>query len=136
MRAILTIPLSGLILTGCAAGYDKTAMPDASVTVRQASLGCEVRWAVKEVKTYSEMAACSLAAERRFFTAIKLKKMDKFEAYAASYRTLAADRDAHRISDRQANRRADRILFDFYAGCHCTREPVINSARLPGLHVD
>src|SRR5690349_7688812 len=95
MNRILTVSLSALMLAGCTAGYDKTALPDASVSVRQASLGCEVKWAVEEIRTYSEMAECGLAAERKFFTAIKLKKMNKFEAYAADFRTLAADRDAH-----------------------------------------
>ena len=136
MNRILTVTLSTLVLTACAAGYDRTALPDASVSVRQASLGCEVKWAVQEIKTYSEMAACSLAAERRFFTAIKLRKMNKFEAYAASYQTLAAARDAGRVPDRQANRRAEIIRRDFYAECRCTREPVINSAYLPSHRID
>ena len=126
MNRILTITLSAAMLTGCADGYDKTAMPDASATARQASSSCVAKWREKEIKTYSELAACNLAAERRYFTAIKLQKMDRFEDYAVRYQTLAADRDAHRISDQQADRRADRMLGDFLAACRCKKE------RMPG----
>ena len=132
MRRTLTAALSALILTGCADGYDKAAMPDASVTAREASLSCVVKWAVKEIETYSELAACSLAAERKFFTAIRLQKMDRFEAYAANYRTLAADRDAHRISDQQADRRADKMLKDFLAACRCKKERMRGADGLTG----
>ncbi|MEO8302342.1 MAG: hypothetical protein ABI608_11135 [Rhizomicrobium sp.] len=136
MRAILTITFSALMLAGCAASYDKTAMPDASVAVHQASLSCEARLAAKDIKTYSEMASCNLAAERTFFMDIKLKNMEKFEAYAANYGTLAADRDANRISDSQAEQKANQMLRQFYAECRCTRQAVIDSRYLPGLHVD
>ena len=135
MNRILTITFSAamlpLMLTGCADGYDKTAMPDASVTARQASLSCVVKWGVEEIKTYSELAACSMAAERKFFTAIKLQKMDKFESYAASYQTLAAARDAHRISDQQADRRAGKMLGDFLAACRCKKEPMLGFPDSP-----
>ena len=131
MMRILTITLSAAMLAGCADGYDKAAMPDASMTVRQASLNCVTKWAVKEIKTYSELAACNLAAERRYFTAIKLQKMDRFEAYAANYQVLAADRDAHRISDQQADRRADRMLGDFLAACRCKKERMQGAFGFP-----
>ena len=131
MRPTLTAALSALMLAGCADGYDKTAMPDASVTARQASLNCVVKWGVKEIKTYSELAACSLAAERKFFTAIKLQKMDRFEAYAANYQVLAADRDAHRISDQQADRRAGKMLGDFLAACRCKKERMQGAFGFP-----
>ncbi len=129
MSRILIIAISASVLSACAAdqpGYDKTAMPDAAMSMRQASAGCVTKWAVKEIASYSELAACNLAAERKFFTAIKMQKMDKFEAYAAGYQSLAADRDAHRISDQQANRRAGNMRRDFLAACHCTRD------RMPG----
>ena len=136
MKAIVTGAISALMLTACADGYDKTAMPGASEAVRYASLSCETKWAVKEITSYSEMAACSLAAERKFFTAIKLKKMDKFEAYAARYQRLAAMRDTGRIVDSQASFQANKILRDFYTECGCAKQTVISSAYLPGLHVD
>ena len=120
MKVVLTVAFSALMLAGCASSYDKAAVPDASAAVHQASEGCTARVAAKEIKTYSEMASCSLAAERAFFANIKLKKMDSFEAYAAGYQTLAADRDAHRISERQANRRAGKLLREFYADCNCS----------------
>ena len=126
MNRILTIIFSALMLpltlTACADGYDKTAMPDASVTERQASVNCVTKWAVKEITTYSELAACNLAAERRYFTAIKLQKMDRFEDYAVRYQTLAAMRDTGRISDSEADRRAGKMLRDFLAACHCKKE--------------
>jgi len=131
MRRTLTAALSALILTACAAGYDKTALPGASVAVHQAYEDCSARWAAKTIKTYAEMASCSLAAERGFFTAIKLQKMDRFEAYAASYQTLAADRDAHRISDQQADRRAGKMLGDFLAACRCKKERMQGAFGFP-----
>lgn len=128
MSRILIIVFSAAMLTGCASDstYDKTAMPDASMMVRQASLNCLAKWDAEEFKTYAELAACNLTAERKFFTAIKLEKMDRFELYAARYQTLAADRDAHRISDQQAGRRANTMLRDFLAECRCKKE------RMPG----
>lgn len=132
MSRILITAVSAVLLpfllTGCAANdsYDKTVLPDASASMRQASVNCVTKWAVKEFTTYSELAACNLAAERKFFTAVKMQKMDKFEAYAAGYQALAADRDAHRISDSEAGRRAANMRRDFLAACHCTRD------RMPG----
>jgi hypothetical protein len=126
MNRILTIGFSAAMLAGCAPVYDRTAMPDASMTARQASVSCVTEWAVKEIKTYSELAACNLAAERRYFTAIKLQKMDRFEDYAVRYQALAAMRDTGRISDQQADRRADKMRRDFLAACRCKKE------RMPG----
>ena len=135
MNRILTTTFSAamlpLMLAGCADGYDKTAMPDASATARQASSSCVAKWREKEIKTYSELAACNMAAERKFFTAIKLQKMDRFEAYAAGYQTLAADRDAHRISDQQADRRAAKMLSDFFAACGCRKDPMLGAVGFP-----
>lgn len=127
MKAIPTIAFSvllpPLILAGCAADdstYDRTAMRNASETAHQASVSCVTKWAVKEIQTYSQLAACNLTAERKYYTAIKLQKMDKFEAYAAGYQMLAEARDAHRISDQQAGRRAGNMRRDFLAACSCT----------------
>lgn len=129
MRLLLAITVTALMLAGCQDGYDKSAMSNATVAVHQARQDCRARLAAKDIKTYSEMAACGLAAERAFYTAIKLERMDRFEAYAASYQTLAADRDAKRMTDRQASRRADSILSAFYAGCRC-RKPEFGSLNL------
>jgi hypothetical protein len=113
--------LSALMLAGCADGYDKAAVPDASVALVKAYDGCQTRFAAHDIKTYSEMAICGLAARRAYFTAVKLQNMDRFEAYAANYQTLAADRDANRVSDSQAQRRANKILSEFYTGCRCKK---------------
>jgi hypothetical protein len=110
------------MLTGCANGYDKAAVPGASVAVVRAYDGCQTRYAAHDIKTYSDMAACGLAARRDFYTAIKLERMDRFEAYAVSYQALAADRDAKRISDKQASLKADQMLSEFYAGCRCRQQ--------------
>ena len=134
MRPLLAIALSALMLAGCQDGYDNSAMPNVTAAVRQAREDCRARLAAKAIKTYSEMAACGLAAERTFYTAIKLERMDRFEAYAASYQTLAAARDANSIPDRQASLRANKILREFYAGCRC-RKPDFGSLNL-GLDVE
>ena len=121
---VLSAVLLPLLLAGCAAGdaYDKAAVPDASMSMHQASVNCLTKWAVKEITSYSGLVACNLAAERKFFTAINLRKMERFDAYAAGYQTLAADRDANRISDSQAGRRAANMRRDFLAACRCIRD--------------
>jgi hypothetical protein len=129
MNRILTITLSALMLAGCQDGYDQSALPNAIAAEHQAREGCRTRLAVKDIKTYSEMAACGLAAERAFYTAIKLERMDRFEAYAASYQTLSANRDAKRVSDGQASRTANNLLGAFYRGCKC-RKPEFGPLNL------
>ena len=122
MSRILQVTIFSLMLAGCASeqlGYDKSAVPDARAAARQAFGGCQARLAAQDIKSNSEMASCSLAAERGYFTAIKLKNMDSFDAYAADYRTLAADLDANRVSRVLARRRASEMLRQFYVACAC-----------------
>jgi uncharacterized protein YcfL len=119
MRPLLAIALSALMLAGCATYYDKSAVPDASAVLQRASQDCQARAAAHDIKTHSEIAACTLAAERAYYTAVKLKAMYKFDAYAANYQKLAAAWDANRISDRQASFKADRFLGQFYTWCNC-----------------
>lgn len=115
MSRILTAALSALALTGCANNYDKAVRPEANIALKQASEECKS----KSLRTFSERASCNLAAERAYFTAIKLKDMDRFEAYAAKYQTLAVTRDAKRISDMAAMRGAVQMRRDFYNSCNC-----------------
>ena len=61
-----------------------------------------------------------MVADRAYYTAVKLKAMYKFDAYAANYQKLAADWDTGRISDGQASRRADQSLGRFYSLCNCS----------------
>ena len=119
MRRILTITISALMLAGCADTYNKSAMPKAAASLQQEAVGCKTKWAAKEFKTYSEWQACQLTAERGFYRAIALTKMDAFEVYAADMQALTADWDAHRVTDRQARSRAKEILWKFLAGCGC-----------------
>lgn len=119
MKAILTIALSVLMLTGCATGYDKSAMTKAAASLQQEAGGCKTKWAAKEITTYSEWQACQLTADRGFARTIALTKMDAFEVYAADMQTLAADLDAHRVTDRQARSRAREIQWKFLADCGC-----------------
>jgi hypothetical protein len=118
--------------TDQAANYDKAAVPSANVALRQAQADCKARLSANEIKNYSEFAACSLAAEYNFFTAINFKRMDTFEAYADSYQALAADRDARRISDRQAGHRANNILSRFYLHCNCNAGRRDGFGGIPG----
>jgi len=119
MRRILTITLGVLMLAGCASTYDKSAVPAATTVMRQASDRCTAGRAAQELKTYSALEACSLAAQRTFVTSINLKNMDAFEAYAAAMQALADDRDAGRVTDRQVRSSADAILRRFIANCGC-----------------
>ena len=75
-----------------------------------------------------------MAAERGYFTAIKLKSMGSFDAYAASYLTLAADLDANRVSKILAQRRASEMLRQFFVTCDCEvkRGPGFGPIEAPG----
>jgi hypothetical protein len=97
-------------------------MPKAASTLQQETVRCEARWTAKEFTTYSEWQACQLAAERSFAQTIALTKMDAFEVYAAGMQGVAADRDAHRVTDRQVRSRADDIQSRFLADCGCKPE--------------
>ena len=124
MSRILTITISALMLAGCAATnstgtYDKSAMQNAAVGLQIETVACKAKWTAKEFKTYSEWQACQLTAERSFARTIASTKMDAFEAYAADMQVLAADRDAHRVTDRQVRSRANDIQWRFFADCGC-----------------
>jgi len=115
MKRILTITIFALMLAGCASepGYDKTAVPDATAAMRQATALCE-----KE-QTASKFMACRVAAERNFAMAIHLPKMDAFDAYAAQMMALAADYDAGRIYLKRMDARAASIRNGYLRACDC-----------------
>ena len=119
MSRILTITICALLLAGCADTYKKSAMTNAATSLQQEAGGCKTKWAAKEITTYSEWQACQLTADRGFVRTIALTKMDAFEVYAADMQTLAADWDAHRVTDRQARSRAKDIQWKFFADCGC-----------------
>ena len=119
MSRILTITIATLMLAGCADTYNKSAMPKAAAGLQQEMVACETRWTDKELKTYSQLQACYLTAQHGFFRSIALTKMDAFEVYTADMQTLAADWDAHRVTDRQARSRAKDIQWKFFADCGC-----------------
>ena len=119
MNRILTTTISALMLAGCADTYNRSAMPKAAAALQQETVGCKARWTAKQFKTYAEWQACQLTAERGFARAIALTKMDAFEVYAADMQTLAADRDAHRVTDREVRSRANDIQWRFLADCGC-----------------
>jgi hypothetical protein len=124
--AALTLAAALLPFSASAAptgqGYDKAAVSAASIALEKAQEGCKAQLAAKEIQSYSGFAACSLVAERIFFSDINFKKMDVFEAYAASYQALAADRDAGRVSEKEAGHRVHTILSRFYRNCNCTSQ--------------
>ena len=122
MSRILTATISAFMLASCAPTYDGSAMPKAASGLQQETVGCKTKWTAKEFKTYSEWQACQLTAERGFARAIALTKMDAFEVYAADMQKLAADRDAHRVTDRQVRSRANDIQWRFLADCGCKPE--------------
>ena len=119
MSRILTVTISALMLAGCAGTYDRSAMPKAAAALQQESVGCKAKWSAKEFKTYSDWQACQLTAERGFARTIALTKMDAFEVYAADLQTLAADRDAKRVTDSEVRSRGNKIKRTFLADCGC-----------------
>ena len=131
MRRILTITISAFMLASCAGAYDRSAMPKAAADLRHQTVGCKAKWTAKELKNYAEWQACQLTAERGFTRAIALAKMDAFEVYASDMQALAADRDAHRVTDSQIVARAKEIQSKFFADCRCkpARVPADNSSN-------
>lgn len=136
MSRILTVTIFVLTLAGCADtdSYDRAALPVARATTRHAIDGCNVRLAAHGIKSNSEWASCSLAAERDYFTAIKLKNMASFDVYATNYLTLAADLDANRISKKQASLRAREMLRQFYVACDCGDNGGFGPIEAPGSY--
>jgi hypothetical protein len=110
---------SVLLLAGCAQAYDRDALPDAAVALHQEVFACEAKQTGREVRNYSEYAACLVAAERNFATAIHLTHMDAFEVYAARMLALAADRDTRQLSLEETRTRAADIRKDYWAACAC-----------------
>jgi len=133
MRFILTLAIPTLLLAGCAKDFDQAAVPSATVSMQIASERCQARHAAHALKTYSALEACKLEAEHTFATAIKLKRMDTFEAYASRMQALAADEDANRITNNQAESRADAIRSEFMADCGCKPKNTYRAAYMPGL---
>jgi hypothetical protein len=115
MSRILTVTIFALMLAGCASGpgYDKSAVPDATAAMRQATAMCE-----KE-QTASKFTACEVAAQRDFAVAIHLPKMDAFDAYAARMMALAAAWESGRLGPRQLAARAASIRNDYWQACNC-----------------
>lgn len=78
MKHLLIIAISGLAVAAAyAKDFDQAAVPNATVSMQIASERCQARHAANDLKTYSELEACKLAAERAFATAIKLKRMQQ-----------------------------------------------------------
>lgn len=119
MKAILTSAISVLMLAGCAGTYNRSVMPTAAASLQKDTAGCKARWTAKEFTTYSAWQACQLTAERGFARTIALTKMDRFEIYAADLQTLAAERDAKRVTDSEVRSRASKIKRTFLADCGC-----------------
>jgi hypothetical protein len=115
MSRILTVIISALMLTGCVSepGYDKSAVPNASAAMRQATAICQ-----KE-RTAARYTACEVTAQRDFAVAIHLRNMDAFDAYAAQMMALAGDWDAGRVGRRQLADRAASIRTDYWMACNC-----------------
>ena len=111
MNRILTIAISALMLAGCASRaplYDKSAVPNATAAMREATALCE-----KE-QTAFKFTLCQVAAQRDFAVAIHLPRMDAFDIYAAKMLALAAERDAGRITLKQMGARATSIRNDYW----------------------
>jgi hypothetical protein len=115
MSRILTVTIFALMLAGCASGpgYDKSAVPNATAAMRQATAMCE-----KE-QTASKFMACRVAAERNFAMAIHLPKMEAFDTYDAKMLALAADYDTGRINLKRMGARAASIRNDYWRACDC-----------------
>jgi hypothetical protein len=136
VNRILTVTIFTLLLNGCADtdSYDRAALPDARAATRHAIDGCKARLAAHDITSNSDWASCSLAAERGYFTAIKLKNMGSFDAYATNYLTLAGDLDADRISKKRASIRAKEMLRQFYVTCDCGYNGGSGPIEAPGSY--
>jgi hypothetical protein len=116
MSRILTVAIFALMLADCTTsvpGYDKSAVPNATAALRQATAMCG-----KE-QTALRYTACEVAGQRDFAMAIHLQKMDAFDAYAAQIMALAGDWDAGRVGRKQLAGRAASIRTHYWMACNC-----------------
>ena len=127
MRLVLTITLCALMLAGCADTtnkadtYNKSAVPNATAVMRQATAVCEKEQTASQFNA-SKFMACRVAAERNFAMAIDLPKMDAFDTYAAKMMALASDYDAGRIYLKRMGASAASIRNDYLRACDCNLE--------------
>lgn len=129
MQRIVTATVSAVMLSGCAATYDKSAVPDAAANMRQAMAICD------QELTPSKITACDVAAQREFAMAIHLPKMDAFEAYAARMMALTADLEAGRVSPKQMATRADSIRYQYWFACNCGLKDRRGRESFPEMYV-
>lgn len=99
-----------IILTGCAGYIDETAIPNAQMGWKLALERC----AAERHATVNEAMTCILAADRGLVTAIKLRDMAVFEAYAERQRLLAADASEARITPEQTGARFTANRTDLF----------------------
>ena len=103
-------------LAACAGVYDASAVPSAQAAMQYAKDQCVARLNSGEYKTTLESVNCALEADRAFAVAVKLKKMDLYNAYAGRMRMVAMDRDAGRITREEAQMRGGAVWKDYIGG--------------------
>ena len=75
---------------------------------------CTAQRKAEALKNNVEFTDCYLTAQHSYAVAIKLKKMDLFDAYAARLRMLAAQRDAGSITLEEIKTRAAGVEQDYF----------------------
>lgn len=86
--------LALILVGGCAGVVDQSAIPGAQAQNDLALTQCAATGRVGGFKSAGDAMECQIAADRAFVTAIRLKRMDIFDAYVARVRLMGQQADS------------------------------------------
>lgn len=110
MRGILV--LGAIAFLGGCATYSAGDVPQAGQAYRLAIDRCNAN--MGQMRGVRDGMECILAADRQFAIAVKLRKMDLYENFAARERLLAAEIDNGHIPVAELEKRYTDIRMDYY----------------------
>ena len=109
---VMVLTLCGIILAGCQQVVDVSALPSASAAEDLAVDRCYAEIG-KTIKGAVPLVECELAAQDITVKAVRLTKMDIYEAYKGRMRLLAQQFDAGAVDLNSFLTRLNAIRADF-----------------------
>lgn len=113
MKIHILLVCAIVYLGGCAHIYDQEAFAGANAQQQLALAQCQAHVVDKTFTSVGQYVDCELAAERAMAVAVKLQRMDVFEAYAARMRLTAQQADSRQITPDQMTAQFIQAHVDF-----------------------